>query len=291
MNEPMLQPELVVDCQCHTGENPLWHPMERCLYWTDIPRGRLFRYYPETARSDPCYSGEPVGGFTIQADGTLLLFMARGAIAVWQGGKLHNVVDEIPDESAGRFNDVIADPAGRVFCGTMPTPAHLGRLYRLDPDGSLHRLLEGVGTPNGMGFTPDRRGLYFTDSSARRIDLFDYNAQTGALANRRMWLHTPEAAGVPDGMTVDAQGGVWSARWDGSALYRYTPDGIEEQHVSFPARKVSSVAFGGDDLQDLDVTTALGEGLRADEGPGAGALFRLRPGIRGVPEFFSRVRI
>ena len=92
-------------------------------------------------------------------------------------------------------------------------------------------------------------------------------------------------------MTVDAQGYVWSARWVGSALYRYTPEGIEEQRIEFPARKVSSVAFGGDDLSDLYVTTALTDGTKAEEGAGAGALFRLRMGIRGLPEFFSRVKI
>jgi D-xylonolactonase len=104
-----------------------------------------------------------------------------------------------------------------------------------------------------------------------------------------MWLQTPGDAGVPDGMTVDSLGGVWSARWDGSALYRYTSDGTEDRRVEFPARKVSSVIFGGENLLDLYVTTALGDGARSGEGSGAGALFRLRPGVRGVPEFFSRV--
>jgi D-xylonolactonase len=284
-----MQPERIVDCQCHTGENPLWHPTEGCLYWTDIPRGSLFRYFPATDRSEQCYSGEPVGGFTLQADGALLLFMARGVVAVWNGTSLRTIVEEIPDERAGRFNDVIADPAGRVFCGTMPTTSHSGRLYRLDTDGSLHLLLGDLGIPNGMAFTPDRRGMYFTDSTARRIYLFDYDAPTGGLANRRVWLQTPAEAGVPDGMTVDSEGGVWSARWDGLALYRYTPDGIEDQRVAFPARKVSSVTFGGDDGLDLYVTTALGDGARNEEGSGAGALFRLRSFVRGVPEFFSRV--
>jgi D-xylonolactonase len=285
----MPQPELLVDCHCHTGENPLWHPLERCIYWTDIPRGNLFRYFPASHRSEQCYSGEPVGGFTIQADGALLLFMARGAVAVWNCGELRSVVDGIPDESEGRFNDVIADPAGRVFCGTMATPAHAGRLYRLDPDGSLLRLLDGVGIPNGMGFTPDRRRMYFTDSKARRIYLLDYDVYTGGLSNRRVWLQTPEGAGEPDGMTVDSHGNVWSARWNGSALYRYTPDGVEDHCVEFPARKVSSVTFGGDDLQDLYVTTALAGGSRTEEELGAGALFRLQAEIPGVPEFFSRI--
>ena len=140
-----------------------------------------------------------------------------------------------------------------------------------------------------MGFTPDRHRMYFTDSKARRIDLLDYDAHTGGLSNRQVWLQTPEGAGEPDGMTVDSHGNVWSARWNGSALYRYTPDGHEDHCVEFPARKVSSVTFGGDDLQDLYVTTALADGSRTEEGAGAGALFRLQAEIPGVPEFFSRI--
>jgi D-xylonolactonase len=286
-----MQPELIADYQCHTGENPLWHPLERRVYWTDIPRGRLFRYDPATRKHEQCYSGAPVGGFTIQADGALLLFMACGAIAKWRGDRLEYVVDEISDERESRFNDVIADPAGRVFCGTMSTPTRPGRLYRLDTDGSLHLLLEGIGISNGMGFTPNRQRMYYTDSLSRYIYLFDYDEKTGALTSQRVWLQTPEGAGVPDGLTVDAQGYVWSARWGDSALYRYTPAGVEERRIEFPARKVSSVTFGGDDLSDLYITTALTDGTRADEGAGAGALFRLQLGMRGLPEFFSRVEI
>jgi len=288
-----MKPELVADYQCHIGENPLWHPMEQRLYWTDITRGKLFRYDPATGHHEQCYSGAPVGGFTLQADGALLLFMERGAIAKWRDGQLDYVVEEIPDELENRFNDVIADPVGRVFCGTvaMPVGTRPGRLYRLDTDGSLHVLLEGINVSNGMGFTLDRQHLYYTDSSPRHIYLFDYNDKTGTLTHQRVWLRTPEGAGVPDGMTVDAQGYVWSARWDDSALYRYTPGGVEEQRIEFPAKKVSSVTFGGDDLSDIYVTTALSDSSKAEEGAGAGALFRLRLGIRGLPEFFSRVML
>jgi sugar lactone lactonase YvrE len=111
------------------------------------------------------------------------------------------------------------------------------------------------------------------------------------LSNQRVWLQVPEEAGVPDGMTVDAQGSIWSARWDGSALYRYTPEGSEQLRIPFPARKVSSAAFGGAELSDLYITTALSGGNRLAEGAGAGGLFRIRPGVRGLPEFFSRVRL
>ncbi len=281
-------PEIVADYRCQVGEGPMWHPMEKRVYWVDIPAGRMFRYDPATGKHEQCYQGRQVGGFTVQADGSLLLFMDRGSVAIWHNGRLTYVIDEIPEERETRFNDVIADPAGRVFCGTMPTRERPGRLYRLDTDGSITRILDGIGISNGMGFTLDRKRMYYTDSRARTIYLFDYDEKTGHLSNQRVFLQTPEGQGIPDGMTVDAEGYVWSARWDGSALYRFTPDGVEERRVQFPAKKVSSVIFGGEDLTDMYVTTAGGQN-KAQEGHGAGALFRLNLGIKGLPEFLSRV--
>lgn len=286
-----MQPELIADYACVTGEGPLWHPLEQKLYWCDIPQGRLFRYDPATGAHEMCFEyPEAIGGFTIQADGALLLFMARGAVRIWREGRLETVIEEIPEERDSRFNDVIADPEGRVFCGTMSTPDRLGRLYRLDPDGSLRVVVEGVGTSNGMGFTPDGKGMYHTDSRARKIYLFDYDRATGELSNRRVFLDLGGEAGVPDGMTVDAAGNVWSARWGGACLVQYDPHGVELRRISFPALKVSSVTFGGPDYTDIYVTTAFGHQKETD-GPGAGALFRLRLGVRGVPEFFSRINL
>ena len=211
-----MDPRLIADYECVTGENPLWHPLEKRVYWTDIPTGRLFRYDPATGG----YEGEPVGGFTVQPDGALLLFMARGAVMSWRDGDLTTVIDEIPAERESRFNDVIADPAGRVFCGTMPSPAGLGRLYRLDLDGSVAPVLDGVHCSNGMGLTADRKTIYHTDSGLRRAYAFDYDEATGDLGARRVLIETPEGAGVPDGMTVDANGDIWSARWDGATVNR-----------------------------------------------------------------------
>lgn len=285
-----MEPELIADYQCVTGEGPLWHPGEQRIYWTDIPTGRMFRFDPATGRHEQFYEGEVVGGFTIQADGSLLLFMARGAVKIWREGQLTTVIAEIPDEGESRFNDVIADPAGRVFCGTMSTPERPGRLYRLDTDGTLTKLLDGVGTSNGMGFTLGRKRMYFTDTRKRDIYLFDYDQATGAITHQRVFVNTPdqEGEGRPDGLTVDAEGYIWSARWDGHCLVRYTPEGVEERRINFPAKKVSSVTFGGPDYGDMYVTTAGGNN-RDENGPGAGALFRLRLGIKGLPEFPSRV--
>jgi len=283
------EPELVADVACHTGENPLWHPDEGCLYWVDIPPGRLYRFDPATGRHELCLdAGCAIGGFTLQADGALLLFMARGAVKSWHEGKLTTLIDSLPDELDNRFNDGIADPEGRVFCGTMSPPDRPGRLYRLDPDLSLTTVFDGIGTSNGMGFTPDRKCMYYTDSRTRRIDLCDYDQATGALSNRRVFADVPESGGTPDGMTVDAEGRVWGARWGGSRLVRYTSDGQLERTIAFPCPKVSSVVFGGPDHADLYVTTAGGH-ERATEGPAAGSLFRLRAGVRGVPEFRSRI--
>jgi len=291
MGGPALpEPELLADYRCVTGEGPLWHPRERRVYWVDIPAGKLFRYHPATGAHEQVYhpAGEAIGGFTIQADGALLLFMTRGMIKTWREGEVATVVDAIPAEIDSRFNDVHADPEGRVYCGTMATPRHDGCLYRLDPDGTLTEVLHNVGISNGMGFTPDLGQMYYTDSRSREIALFDYDRATGALTNRRLFVRTPEGEGIPDGMTVDAEGYVWSARWDGGCLVRYAPDGSEVQRIAFPARKVSSATFGGEDYADLYVTTAGGDD-KAANGPGAGALFRLRLGIRGVPEFPSRL--
>lgn len=283
-----MTPELIADYECVIGEGPLWHPGERCVYWTDIPMGRMFRYNPAKGVHEHFYDGEVVGGFTIQEDGSLLLCMARGAIAVWRDGELDYIFDEIPNERETRFNDVIADPAGRVFCGTMSTEDRRGRLYRLDTDGGLTELLDDVDISNGMGFTPDRKQLYYTDSPKCEIYLFDYDQATGGITNRRVFVRTPEGEGVPDGMTVDAEGYIWSARWDGGCLVRYSPDGREDRRIEFPAKKVSSVIFGGEDYTDMYVTTAGGDN-KAEEGSGAGALFRINVGIQGVPEFPSRI--
>lgn len=283
-----MKPELIADYACRTGEGPLWHPDEQKLYWVDIPNGRIFRYDPATDTHEQCYDGEVVGGFTVQADGALLLFMKKGAVKIWREGQLTTVVDEIPEERDSQFNDVIADPAGRVFCGTMPTKDRLGRLYRLDTDGTMTKLLDEIGCSNGMGFTLDRKKMYYTDSPKLEIYLFDYDGATGAITNQRVFVRTLEDEGVPDGMTVDAEGYVWSARWDGNCLVRYAPDGTEDRRIQFPAKKVSSVIFGGEDYMDIYVTTAGGDKKETD-GPDAGALFRVNLGIRGVPEFRSRV--
>ncbi len=285
----LTRPAVVADFACHTGEGPLWHPEERLLYWVDIPNARLFSLDPATGATQTYDTGAAVGGFTLHEDGRLLLFMAEGAVRLWDHGRIETIIEALEDERGNRFNDVIADPEGRVFCGVMSTPKRAGRLYRLDPDGALTVVLEGTGTANGMGFSPDLQRMYFCDSGENRMYEFDYDRSTGEITNRRVLVEPGPGEGKTDGMTVDAEGCIWSARWDGSRLVRHAPDGRILQTVAFPVRKVSCVTFGGEDYTDMYVTTA-GARNRAENGELAGALFHLNLGIKGRPEFRSKRR-
>lgn len=284
----MLEPKIAVDSQHHNAECTLWHPQQQCLYWTDIPQGKLYRYSSQTNSHSEIYSGEPVGGLTLQSDGSLLLFKTKGTIERWEEGQITTLINEIPAEKHTRFNDAIADPEGRVFSGTMATPEDKGRLYRINIDGSIHVILENLLVPNGMGFSPDLKYFYFTDSDTRTIYRFNYDRETGNITNQKNHIVIPEGEGVPDGMTVDAQGYIWSARWDGSHLYRYAPNGTEVLRIKFPALKVTCMTFGGSDYNEMYVSTAGGND-RSREGSGAGAIFYLKPGVKGIPEFKSKI--
>jgi D-xylonolactonase len=200
---------------------------------------------------------------------------------------VETLIEEIPEDADSRFNDVIAGPEGRVYCGTMA-----GNLYCLDTDGRLRTLLEGLATPNGMGFTPDDESMYVTETSAQLIWRYEYDPATGDLSDPTVFVDTTGRSGKPDGMTVDAEGYVWSARWNGWQVVRHDPEtGDELDRVELPARKVSSVTFGGPDYGTAYVTTAGGEGDAAVEGEGAGGLYAVDLGVAGTPEFRSAVDV
>jgi len=157
-----------------------------------------------------------------------------------------------------------------------------GALHRLDPDGSVHTVLTGVTISNGIAWSPDGSLVYYVDTPTRRVDVFDFDPVTATFENRRPVVEIPEGAGAPDGMTVDAEGGLWVALWDGGAVRRYTADGTLDAVVDLPARRVTAATFGGPDLDELYVTTSR-TGLAEDQEASAGAVFRYEPGVRGLP--------
>lgn len=286
---------VVADMRCQTGECPIWHPGDGGLYWTDIPAGCLYCYHPDTGRTETVYRGRPVGGMTLQGDGALLLFRDGGNVAIWRRGKTEEtIVEKVPALADTRFNDVCADPAGRVFCGTMRGAATTGRLYQLARCGKLTLLDAGFGTPNGMGFSPDGRRLYFNDSRKARTWRFDYNLATGVLGTRSLCRDAVERKdpGRPDGLAVDSEGGIWTGRWEGGALLRFDSRmGKITHRIDLPARMVTSLCFAGEGLHDIYATTAGGH-ERESAGPGAGMLFRIRGvGLAGLARYQSFVGI
>jgi D-xylonolactonase len=283
-----MEPKIAADYPLEVGENPIWNPIRNMLFWTDIPRGTIYCFDPISGQSDVYYRDTVVGGFTIQEDGSLLLFGERGSVKILEKGKTRYIIEEIPEERDTRFNDVIADPEGRVFCGTMPSDDHHASVYRLECDGTIERVIEGVGLSNGMGFSTDGKLFYHTDTYYHSIYVYTYDQETGSLSDRRVFAVVSEDDGNPDGLTVDADDYVWSARWGGSSIVRLSPYGELTDSIYIPVRKVTSLTFGGRDYMDIFVTTAGGDN-REEEGDFAGSLLYLRSGIEGKPEFLSTV--
>jgi D-xylonolactonase len=275
----------LINLHCELGENPLWNPENHCLYWTDITGGKVHRLAPATGRHDVLYENGPVGGFTLQADGDLLLFRA-GDLALLKPDGWVEVLTAFRDEGMERFNDVIADPEGRVFAGTIGTTPESGGLYRVEGGGRVTRLLRGTGCANGMGFSPDRRVFYWTCSTTKRIYAFDYDRATGHLANQRVLYEATPDEGIPDGLTVDQAGHLWSARWDGFAVVHHAPDGKVIERIRCPVAQISSACFGGPQLDQLFLTSA---GGLAGSDTQDGAIFQMPAGRAGVAEFRSRI--
>lgn len=284
-----MSPEIVpvANYHCEVGENPLWDERTGRIHWLDIETGRLFRAAHATLEHECFYRGPKVGGFTFQDDGALLLFEAD-RIALLEPSGARRVLAEGIDSDMTRFNDVIADPEGRVYAGTIGKTSTSGGLYRVDRDLRVTCLWKETGCANGMGFTSDLSRFYWTCSTTRRIFVSDYDRETGDLQNRRVYYQAPEAEGTPDGLTLDVRDHVFSARWGGSVVLEMTPTGEVAGRIEFPVTRVSSCVFGGSELDYLYVTTA---GGREGSTSADGTLYRLKLDAKGRVEFRSRIGI
>ena len=287
-------PKMIADTACQVGEGPLWHADAGLLFFLDIPPGAIYAYDPRIGSYHLFSQGPPTGGMTLQEDGRILLFQ-DGRISILQlDGSQHEVASGLCPGN-NRFNDVIADPEGRVFAGAMGGNGHL---YRFDPDGRKEELFDGADVPNGMGFSPDLRHMYFIESVSHKIYRFAYERTTGVLSNRDVFAEIPESEGIPDGMTVDEEGFVWTAIWFGGRLKRFAPNGKLDREVLFPVAQTSCVTFGGADYSTMYITTAAGAGAdrlaptcHKPADLRGGALYECRiEGIRGRPEFLSSLR-
>lgn len=246
-----------INIQGKLCEGPLWAADTETLYWSDIDAGRIYRYRND--KVECIYIGDTVGGFTYQADGSLLLFRIND-IAIFRPdtGEVCTLAPFQHDGSK-RFNDVIADPEGRVFAGTIGKNSTSGGLFRIDYDGTATQVADGTGISNGMGFSPDLTHFYWTCSTRRRIYRFPYQRAGSTLGEPVIFHQGSEEQGYPDGLTVDSEGNVYSIRWTAKeyGLIVFNPDGKVIHQQALPPRASSSMAFFGPKLTDIAITSAV----------------------------------
>ena len=280
------QPVVQLDCRNILGESPVWDEREQRLYWVNIHASQLWAWEPGS-EPQTVKMPERVGAIGLREQGGLVLALESGfALLDSFDAPLHTLT-HVDTPRHTRMNDGRVDPFGRFICGGMneETPQRSNAaLYSLDLDGRVAMLLDGIGCSNSLCWSPDGRTMYFSDMPTGRIDAFDYNSRTGAIANRRAFatLTTP---GAPDGSIVDAEGHLWNAQWGGAKLVRYRPDGSLEREVTVPVSNPSCLVFGGPELDILYVTSAwfaLDAATHLRE-PYAGSLFAFRPGVQGLP--------
>jgi sugar lactone lactonase YvrE len=282
--------EPVGDIKAVLGEGPYWVPEDDCLLWVDIHGGQLHRTYFPSGETVSLDLGAASAAFPAMAGGILTAGGSKLALHLpAERGEqwTTRVIAEVPAREGVRFNDAGVDPAGRVWVGSMDTSESqpIGQLYRLDHGGVLTAVVDGVTVSNGLGWSPDGSRMYYVDSPVRRVDMFDYDPAAGLAVGRRPFADLSAFDGVPDGLTVDADGCVWVAIWGGGVLRRFAPDGTQDSVIPVPVAQPTSCAFGGPGMSDLYVTSA-SRGLseaELSEQPLAGRLLRLSPGPVGLP--------
>ena len=280
--------ELVLDAHADTGEGPVWDHRDQSLLWVDVTRGVVHRLHPTTEIDSRVEVGQHTGALALRAQGGLVLAVREGFAGFdFEKGDLRPIADTEGARPTNRMNDGKVDGAGRFWAGSMAysETGSAGSLYRLEPDGSVTTVLTGIGISNGLGWSPDNRVMYYIDSLAAGLDAYDFEIDTGEISDRRRLIDVQPESGIPDGMTVDEEGGLWLALWNGGCVRRYAPDGSLERTIGLPVRQVTCCTFGGGDLGDLYITTAA-RGLsprELEDQPRAGGVFRLRPGVRGMP--------
>ena len=286
--------DVALDCRCRLGEGPIWDDRIGRLLFVDIEGHEVHAFDPETGRDETSGAGGYVSAIALDEAGGWLAALqhdiARFTIAGGIGERIARIEGDRADT---RLNDGCVDSRGRFWIGSLSLEKEIGQcaLYRVErgPAGAaseapiVAEMLDRVTNSNGIDWSPDDRLMYYVDTGTRRIDVFDFDAASGDIANRRPLVTIDEADGKPDGLIVDADGGLWVALWQGSAVRRYTPDGRLDRQIDLPVSCPTKCAFGGADLDTLYITsahTALSPEQRERE-PHAGSLFAARPGARG----------
>lgn len=281
----MMKPELLVDAKATLGEGPIWDVHTQSVYWIDILGKRIYRGVDVLIELD-----DLIGCIAPRKNSGLILAQRSSFASLdLDSLKLTPLLPVKNEPSNNRFNDGKCDPRGRFLAGTMDmgeTDAK-GSLYSFD-GRSITTLLSNVTISNGLTWSPDYKTFYYIDTPTREVKAFDYDVETGAIANPRPAVSIPDSLGWPDGMTSDIQGNLWIAMWAGARVTKWDPNtGQLLEQIPVPAKNVSSCIFGGKDLNELYITSAR-TGLDEDtltRYPLTGGLFRLQTNVEGMPTF------
>jgi len=252
------KPYVLIKCANALGEGPHWVSSEGKLYWVDIVAGTVCSVDSEGDNFNSIDLNEPVGAVVACRGGGLLAAMESGIYRIDDTGARACIANPEHDKPGNRFNDGKCDSLGRFWVGSLATDGEqrAGKLWRVDPNGQCTMMENGLSISNGLGWSPDNRRFYLTDSGCSTIFVYDYDLTTGLISGKRTFVVSAEGDGVPDGLCVDAQGFIWSAQWDGACVIRYDPDGNIERRVPLPVPRPTSCAFGGATNQTLYITSA-----------------------------------
>ena len=277
-----MRAEQVTDPLCYHGEGPVWAESWGGLRWVDMLAGDYLSLRADGTVDRTSVDERVCAVLRPRVGGGAVIAVERGFVLEDADGTLHRLppVWEDPDL---RMNEGGCDPDGRFYAGSMAyskTPG-AAALHRLDPSGEVDTVLEGVTTSNGLAWSPDGSRAYYNDTPTRQVAVFDYSREEG-LTRRRVLVDVLDGEGKPDGLCVDAEGGIWVAVISHGQIHRYTPEGRLDEVVEVPVQKTTACTFGGDDLGTLYITTSW-ENMERGEDPLAGALFAVRPGVTGLP--------
>ena len=282
-----MQVKQVLACRNDLGEGPLWSTRDKTLHWLDINQSKIYRYYPASGKQKIYDMPIKVTALAQRRMGGFICATEKG-FHFWNSTspELRPISNPEEGKEGARFNDGKVDRQGRFWAGTMDPRNATSALYRLDPDFHVQRMLGDITISNGIGWSPDNRRMYYADTLRYTIYDFRFDLESGEINNQRVFVRVEPDYGVPDGLTVDSQGFVWVAFYDGWKIVRYKPDGEVDMLIEMPVARPTCPAFGGEDLDELYITTAI-DGLspvELEKQPMAGDLFMLKAGIKGLPE-------
>jgi len=278
----------VLAARSRLGEGPVWDSTHGLLYWVDIYNYRVNQFNPTTGENRFFDVSDVVGSIAIAGQDRLIMAQRdKLAFLNLKTGEISPIIPVEADMPDNRFNDGKCDFQGRFWFGSMCPGKSQGSLYRYDPDGSLYLMETGLTIANGLGWSPDQKTFYLTDSAQQKIYAYNFEVETGQISERRIFVDLVGESFYPDGLTIDSEGNIWSAMWDGWCVIRFNPQGEEILRIPLPVQRPTSCTFGGQDLQTMYITTA-SVGLSEEEIQNSfysGDLFAMQMDITGLPTY------